>query len=115
MGIEIVRTTVSRKQLTEIAKEYYEDIIKGVVDINREVVALGGEMHADAEEGLLNDGSQLRDLWGFNLLLDELKENCLVYESFINIRPGDNNKSLEVQDPEIRKQMMQIIFKRIEI
>ena len=113
MGIEIVRQAISREQLDDIAREYYEELIKGVVDIKRKLVALGGEMHADSEEVLLKDGSKQSDLWGFNILLDKNKEDCLMYESFINIRPRNNNKGLEVEDPKIRKQMEKIIFERI--
>ncbi len=113
MGIIIVNQSISRGQLNDIAKEYYEDLIKGVVDIKREVVALGGEMHVDSEEVLLKDGSKQSDLWGFNILLDKKKDECLVYESFINIRPRDNNKNMEVKDPKIRDLMKQIIFKTV--
>ena len=115
MGIEIIRQSISREQLNDIAREYYEELIKGVVDIKREVVALGGEMHADSEEVLLKDGSKQSDLWGFNILLDKNKEECLMYESFINIRPRNNNKSLEVEDLKIREQMKQIIFERVKL
>lgn len=115
MGIEIVRKSISRKQLDDIAGEYYEELIKGVVDIKRKVVALGGEMHADSEETLLQDGSIQTDLWGFSILLDKSKEECLSYEAFINIRPRNNNKGLEVEDPEIRGQMEKIIFERIKL
>jgi len=115
MGIEIVRQAISREQLDEIAMEYYEELIKGVVDIKRKVVALGGEMHADSEEVLLKDGSKQSDLWGFNILLDKKKEECLMYESFINIRPRNNNKGLEVEDTKIRDQMKRIIFERVKL
>lgn len=115
MRIEIVRQAISREQLDDIAREYYEELIKGVVDIKRKVVALGGEMHADSEEVLLKDGSKQSDLWGFNILLDKNKKECLMYESFINIRPRNNNKGLEVKDPKIREQMKKIIFKRVKL
>ena len=113
MSIEIINNSITYNQAIEIGKEYYEDIIKGVVDIKRQIIAIGGEMHVDAEEVLLKDGSKQSDLWGFNILTDKDKENCLVYESFINIRPRDNNKDLEVQNPEIRNRMKEIIFERI--
>jgi len=113
MNIQIINKAISQKELKDLAKEYYGDLIKGVVDIRRELVALGGEMHADAEEVLLKNGSKQADLWGFNILLDKAKEECLMYESFINIRPRDNNKDLEVKDPKIRNEMKRIIFKRV--
>jgi len=113
MDIRIVNQSISRKELNDLAKEYYEDLIKGVVDVKSEVIALGGEMHADAEDALLKEGSEQSDLWGFNILLDNPKEECLIYESFINIRPRDNNKDLEVKSPEIRKKMKRIIFEKV--
>ena len=113
MSIRIITQPISKTELKDLAKEYYEDLIKGVVDIEREVVALGGEMHADAEEVLLNHGSQQTHLWGFNILLDKVKEECLIYESFINIRPRDNNKDLEVKNSEIQEKMKRIIFAKV--
>lgn len=113
MKIKIIDQPISKEELKDLAKEFYEDLIKGVVDVRREVVALGGEMHADAEEVLLKEGSQQSDLWGFNILLDKNKDDCLIYESFINIRPRDNNKDLEVKNPAIREKMKSIIFKKV--
>ena len=113
MNIQIINQSISSKELKDLAKEYYGDLIKGVVDIKREVVALGGEMHSDAEEVLLKNGSKQSDLWGFNILLDKGKDECLIYESFINIRPRDNNKDLEVKDLKIREQMKRIILKKV--
>jgi len=78
-------------------------------------VALGGEMHADAEEKLLQDGSRQSDLWGFNILLNKSQEECLIYDSFINIRPRDNNRDIGVKDPAIRETMKRIIFERVEL
>ena len=66
MGIRIIDRPISKTELAALTKEYYEDLIKGVVDIKRQVVALGGEMHADAEDVLLKNGSRQSDLWGFN-------------------------------------------------
>ena len=115
MGIQIINRSISKIELTELAKEYYEDLIKGVVDIERKIVALGGEMHADAEEVLLKNGSKQSDLWGFNILLNKPREECLMYESFINIRPRDNNKALEVSDPAVREKMKSIILEKVSL
>ncbi len=115
MDIRIIRQSVSRKSLEELAKEYYEDLIKGVVDMKRQIVALGGEMHADAESVLLKDGSDQSDLWGFNILPDRPEEDCLIYESFINIRPRDDYRDLEVENPKIREEMKRIIFEKVRL
>ena len=115
MNIKIIKQTISRDEVETLAKEYYEDLIKGVVDIKRELVALGGEMHADAESVLLKDGSEQSNLWGFNILLNEPKDSCLIYESFINIRPRDNNDSLEIKEPSLKETMKRIIFKKVSM
>ena len=115
MKIVIVDKIIEKDELAALAEENYEDMIKGVVDIRKEVVALGGEMHADSEEALLEKGSKQSDLWGFNILPDREKDNCIMYESFINIRPRDNNRDIEVQRADIKKKMKDIIFKRIEL
>ncbi len=113
MDIRIIYDEITRKELEVIATDLYGDLIKGVVDIKREIICIGGEMHADSEEVLLNDGSSQEDLWGFNILMDRPKEDCLIYESLINIRPKDNNKDLEVQDPKLRETMKRIILGKI--
>ena len=115
MNIRIIKQSISKNELRDLAKEFYEDLIKGVVDIERKIIALGGEMHADAEEVLLKNGSKQSNLWGFNILLNKNKEECLIYESFINIRPRDNNRDLEVKSPEIREKMRQIIFEKVQL
>ncbi len=115
MGIRLVRESIPRQELIALAKEYYEEMIKGVVDLKREVIALGGEMHSDAEAFLLEDGSEQSDLWGFNILLEKPVEDCLVYESFINVRPKDGNRSLEVQDRGIRDRIRNIILAKVEL
>ena len=97
MHIVIVSETIPLAEMREIAKEFYEDMIKGVVDIDRGVIALGGEYHMDANNVLIADGSQQTDIWGFNVYLDRPREEWLEYTSLINIRPLQGNKSMTVE------------------
>ena len=113
MSIRLVRDSIARDALVELGKEYYEEMVKGVVDIGRRIIAVGGEMHADAEAILLEDGSRQSELWGFNILPGKPKEECLIYESFINIRPRDGNRTVEVESPGIREVMRGIILERL--
>lgn len=80
--------------------------IKLAVDIQRKVIAGGGELHADCEQVLLKDGSLQMNVWGADWY--PLKQD-LGYESIINIRVRANNRSMEVQDPEIRQQIENIV------
>src|SRR3989338_10812109 len=98
MAVHIIDKKIGRALLEKYAKEDYGDMIKGVVDLTRGIIALGGELHADAEEILLEDGSKQEDLWGFNIHLDKSGEERIEYTSFINIRPRHNNHSNLIKD-----------------
>jgi hypothetical protein len=84
--------------------------IKLAVDIERELVAGGGELHADCEQALLEAGSRQEDVWGADW--DPAGE--VRFESLINIRPKQSNRSLEIQSPELRKRIEQIVRRILE-
>ena len=84
-------------------------MVKFVVDIEQGLVALGGDMHADAETLLLEQGSKQANLWGGNLYPWNEAENRIEYTSFINIRPMDENMGMEVQNQELRKRIHDLI------
>jgi hypothetical protein len=88
--------------------EQYEDMIKIVVDIRRFMLSGGGEMHSDCESVLLEDGSEQDDLWGANWYPNEQR---IEFESLINIRPRLGNRSILINDENIRKQVQTITFK----
>jgi len=108
--IKIIKSKTSLDELKEIANERFGDMVKGVVDIKIGIMALGGEMHADEEAVLLNENSKQEDLWGINLYPDMFEEEDFVeFDSMINIRPGQGNRSRSVEDEEIRKQILEIV------
>lgn len=92
----------------------FDGMIKFVVDIRTGRVALGGEMHADAEAALLQVGSRQEDLWGGNLHpwvgVPEVE-----FTSLINIRPAAGNRGLAVDNPDIRTGMLFALKKRIRL
>ena len=114
MQILIVRESVSLHQLKEIAQEYYQTLIKGVADIERDIIAIGGEWHMDANNLLIADGSIQKDLWGFNILLEEPREEWIEYHSLINIRPAQGNKGMEIKDETLRQKIKTLIGKRVQ-
>ncbi|MFA6551791.1 MAG: DUF5674 family protein, partial [Patescibacteria group bacterium] len=87
----------------------FGDMVKIVVDIKREVMAIGGEMHADAESLLLQDGSKQDDLWGANLYPDLPADEWIEYKSLINIRPRAGNRLMEIENEEIKEKIKKII------
>lgn len=114
MNIRIVRERITKAELEELAREFYVEMVKGVADIERGIIALGGEWHMDANEVLVKDGSKQENLWGFNIYLDKPKNERLEYNSLINIRPSQGNKSMEVGNAEIREKMSDMINSLVE-
>ena len=102
--IYIIREHTTKRQLQEMM-EMLETYVKLAVDVEREILAGGGAMHADCEAVLLEDGSQQEFIWGADWNPDTQE---VTFESLINIRPRQNNRSLELQDPELRAKVEQI-------
>lgn len=113
MIIKVVEDTISVDELREIAKEYYVDMIKGVVDISKEIIAVGGEYHMDANMKILENGSVQADVWGFNIFFDRPQNERIEFTSLINIRPQADNRSMEVENGAIREKMRAIINNKI--
>ena len=114
MILRVIKKKITRKELENIAKKNQGDMIKGVVDLKKGVIALGGEFHSDANVLLIEkQGSNQRDIWDFNIFPKKTKENRVEFNSLINIRPADNNFDIEIQDPKIKEKIKQIIDKLI--
>lgn len=88
----------------------FEDMVKYVVDVERGLIAIGGEMHVDGEQLLLESGSRQADLWGANYYPGRGREDCIEYTSFINIRPSSGNRAMELDDPALRERVRALTF-----
>jgi Protein of unknown function (DUF5674) len=109
MEIRVVRDTVSRDELTEIAKQQFGDMVKAVVDVEQGIMAIGGELHSDEEAMLLDQGSAQRHLWGINLYPDKPLDEWIIFDSMINVRPSGGNRSRYVESSEIREAVTRIV------
>lgn len=105
----LIDKPISRQQLKEIALKGFGDLVKGVVDVEKKVMVLGGELHADEEVFLLDQGSKQKNLWGINLYPDLNMPDMLEFDSMINIRPSQNNLSRNVEDPALREKISAIV------
>lgn len=105
----IVRARISRADLARLAEEQFGDWIKAVVDVSRGAMAVGGDLHADDEAGLLADGSHQRDLWGINLYPGESGSDWIEFDSMINLRPSQGNRSRGVEDEQIRARIREVV------
>jgi len=103
MEILVVRKPVDEEMLNALAEEWHHTLVKGVADISLEVVALGGEWHMDANNRLIEEGSEQQNIWGFNVYPKEKGDAAIEYISLINIRPAQGNRSMEITSEETRK------------
>ena len=79
------------------------------MDIEKNIIAIGGEMHADEEAHLISEGSRQKNLWGINIYPEYAGENRIEFDSMINIRPYLGNRSRSVENPEIQKKILSIV------
>lgn len=107
--ILLIEKSITINELKEIASKRYGDLVKAVVDIDKKIMAIGGEMHADEEKFLLEYGSLQDNLWGINIYPDFDKESRIEFDSVINIRPRQQNRSRSVEDEGMQKLIIEIV------
>ncbi|MEK7578430.1 MAG: DUF5674 family protein [Patescibacteria group bacterium] len=107
--IKIIKDSISKEKLRDIAKNQFGDFIKAVIDVEKEIMAIGGELHADEEALLLEQDSQQGDLWGINLYPDKPEDDMVEFDSMINIRPSQENKSRGIDSLEIQRKIRNIV------
>lgn len=107
----ILEKPVTRAELIELAENFYGDMVKGVVDVDKELLAIDAELHSDLEGLLLGEGSLQEALWGINLYPEADDEDFLEFDSLINIRPRQGNRSRYVENEEIREKIRIIVNK----
>lgn len=111
--MKIIRDRISKQELSKLAEDLFGNLVKVVIDIRREIMAVGGELHADEEEILIKDGSRQEDLWGINIYPDLTDENFIEFDSMINLRPSLGNYTRGVDDNNTREKIILIVDKLI--
>jgi len=113
MPISIIEEPVEKAALSELAKERFGDLVKAVVDIERGIMAVGEELHSDEEALLLEHGSSQTNLWGINLYPAKSGEELIEFDSIINLRPSQGNRSRDVNDPSARQKIKDIVSRLV--
>lgn len=108
--IHILRSKANRQQIEEMLIEL-NPMIKLAVVIKREILAGGGQMHADCEALLLEDGSYQQNIWGANWIPET---QTIEFEALINIRPKEKNFSMIIQNPTIKQQVGKVVKSILE-
>jgi len=97
-----------------MASKSFGNLVKAVVDIDKQTMAVDASLHADEEAFLLSKGSEQSSLWGINLYPGLQDEDFIEFDSMINLRPGQGNLSRGVDNAEIRSQIQIIVSKLVK-
>ena len=109
----ILEHPISRAELKVYAANTFGDMIKCVADVDKGLLAIDADLHADLERMLLENGSEQTSLWGFNLYPDETGDDFIEYDSLINIRSWQGNPSRDVLDNDVREKIVSVVDKFI--
>ena len=112
--MKIVAEKLTLKELKEMAANMFGNLIKAVVDVDRELLAVDAELHSDLEALLLEDGSKQESLWGINLYPEMQGDEFIEFDSMINMRPSQGNRSRGVKNQDMRNKIIEIVAKRIQ-
>jgi len=113
-GPRIVGAPIDMSEVRRLAALRFGDMVKASVDIGRGIMAIGGELHSDEEAMLLADGSRQADVWGINLYPDEGGDSWIEFDSMINVRPGQGNRSRGVEDPALQRRIREVVHSLVE-
>lgn len=111
--IVLISERMASGQVAELVDRFFADMVKFVADLERGIAAVGGELHADADQVLLEDGSRQEGLWGANYYPGRGPAECIEFTALINIRPSQGNRSMEIEDAELRGRVRELAHRLI--
>jgi hypothetical protein len=100
---------ITLDELSKMAEAMFGDLVKAVVDIALDRMAVDAELHADEEALLIECGSDQTDLWGINLYPALEGDDFVEFDSMVNLRPSQGNRGRGVEDPAIRERILRIV------
>ena len=111
--MKIIIQALALSELKKMAVAF-GGMVKAVVDVDRELIAVDAELHSDLEALLLEDGAKLKSLWGINFYPEIQGDDFIEFDSMINIRPSQGNKSLGVDDKKTVKKIIEIVAEKVK-
>ena len=113
--MKIVEDKITVEELKKMSENMFDNLVKAVVDIEKEIMAVNAMMHADQESLLLDKGSKQENLWGINLYPNKKEEQDFIeFDLMINIKPRQKNRGRGVYDPKIQEKIIKIVNKLVE-
>ncbi|OGZ40468.1 MAG: hypothetical protein A3B04_01520 [Candidatus Portnoybacteria bacterium RIFCSPLOWO2_02_FULL_39_11] len=112
--MKIIKHQITMNELREMSQKMYVILVKAVVDIEQEIMAVDGELHADLEILLSEQGSKRENTWGINLYPDIQGEDWVEFDSMINLKPHLGNRTRGVESQEIKDKIIKVVEKLVK-
>lgn len=110
------KKTITLEELTAMSEKMFGKLVKVVVDIEREIMAVDAELHVDLEDLLLENESIQDNLWGSNFHPSKFPDqNWVEFDSMINVRPIVGNMSRYVENEQTRKKILNVVNKLVQV
>lgn len=109
--MKLIDSKISKAELSALAQNRFGEMIKAVVDLEKQIMVVDADLHADQEKYLLDLGSKQQHLWGINLYPNMEGDDWLEFDSMINLRPSSNNFSRGVDDLHLQDQIRKLVEK----
>ncbi len=111
--MKIVENKISIKQLKDMSSKMFGNLVKAVVDIEKNILIVDAELHSDQEAYLLQSGSKQENLWGINIYPELNIDERVEFDSMINLRPSQGNNSRSVESEDIQRKILEIVNSKI--
>ena len=111
--MRIVKENISIDELKEMSSKMFGNLVKAVVDVEKNILVVDAELHSDQEAFLIESGSNQKNLWGINIYPDLSNEERIEFDSMINLRPSQGNISRGIENEEIQKKILDIVNSKI--
>lgn len=112
--MKIITNKITIDELKEMSEKMFGNLVKAVIDIEKEIMAVDGELHADEAELLVENGSKHENLWGINIYPEIETEDWIEFDSMINLKPLLSNRTRNIDSPEIKQKIINIVNRLIK-
>ena len=112
--MEIIKDKIEISELKEMAKKMHDSLVKAMVDVEKEIMAVDAGLHADLMEFLIEkENSEPKNIWGINIFPDKSGEDLIEFDSMMNVKPAFGNRTRGIDDESIREKITSIVNKLI--
>jgi hypothetical protein len=109
----VITKPIPMSEVKTLTKNRFGNLIKAVIDVQKEILAIDADLHSDEEAELLSRGCKQENLWGINLYPELTGDDFIEFDSMINVRPQWGNMTRGVDDPAVQKKIRSIVHRLI--